>query len=357
MTAEDQTPAAPGNATVYRIVDANRNRCLEGLRVVEEFVRFVWEDQHLVGLCKQLRHDLVAALGCLPRGDMHTARDVLRDVGTGVTTATEYRREDLQAVVTANWNRVQQALRSLEEYAKVIAPQAAAQLETLRYRAYTLERAMTVLSASVERLASARLYVLVDGRSSLGEFRQMVEQLIQGGADVLQLRDKALPDRELLERACALREMTRRHSVLFIMNDRADLAALAHADGLHVGQHEIAVQDARVVVGLPALVGVSTHNIEQARQAVVDGANYLGCGPTFPSATKEFAEFPGLEFLRQVSREIRLPAFAIGGIGPANIEQVCAAGFSRVAVSHSVVNAVDPAQTARRLRAALSPET
>jgi thiamine-phosphate pyrophosphorylase len=198
--------------------------------------------------------------------------------------------------------------------------------------------------------------VLVNGRSSLSEFRQLVEQLIQGGVDVLQLRDKAIPDRELLERAHALREMTRRHHVLFIMNDRADLAALAHADGVHLGQSEIAVKDARVIVGLQALVGVSTHNIEQARQAVLDGANYLGCGPTFPSATKEFAEFPGLQFLRQVNQEIRLPAFAIGGIGPANVEQVCATGFSRVAVSHSVVNAADPAQTARRLRATLSPE-
>ena len=353
MSADNRIPAPGGDATVYRIVDANRNRCLEGLRVVEEFVRFVWEDQHLVTLCKQLRHDLVTALGSVLPGDLHTARDVLRDVGTAVTTDTEYHREDLQSVVAANWNRVQQALRSLEEYAKVIAPQAASQLEALRYRAYTVERAVTVLSTSVERLASARLYVLVDGRSSLSEFRQLVEQLIQGGVDVLQLRDKALPDRELLGRARALREMTRRHNILFIMNDRADLAALAHADGVHLGQNEIAVQDARVVVGLHALVGVSTHNIDQARQAVVDGANYLGCGPTFPSATKEFAEFPGLEFLRQVSREIRLPAFAIGGIGPANVEQVGAAGFSRVAVSHSVVNAADPAQAIRQLKSML----
>ena len=112
------------------------------------------------------------------------------------------------------------------------------------------------------------------------------------------------------------------------MNDRADLAAMAHADGVHLGQDEIPVQDARVVLGSHALVGVSTHSIEQARQAVVDGANYLGCGPTFPSATKEFTRFPGVEFLRQISREIRLPAFAIGGINPANVEQVCAAGFS-----------------------------
>jgi thiamine-phosphate pyrophosphorylase len=357
MSADDRIPVPVGDATLYRILDANRNRCLEGLRVVEEYVRFVWEDQHLVTLCKQLRHDLVGVLANVPACDLHMARDTLRDVGTAVTTATEYQREDLWSVVAANWNRVQQALRGLEEYAKVIAPQVAPQLEALRYRAYTVERTVTILSTSVERLASARLYVLVDGRSSMSEFRRLVEQIIRGGVDVLQLRDKTMPDRELLERARALREVTRRHGVLFIMNDRADLAAMAHADGVHLGQDDIPVRDARVVLGSHALVGVSTHSIEQARQAVVDGANYLGCGPTFPSVTKEFAQFPGVEFLRQVSREIRLPAFAIGGIGPANVEQVYAAGFSRVAVSHGVVNAADPAHELGRLRSTPWPET
>jgi thiamine-phosphate pyrophosphorylase len=354
MSADHQIPGAAGDAALYRIVDANRNRCLEGLRVVEEFLRFVWEDQHLVGLCKQLRHDLVAVLGSLPQGDLHAARDVLRDVGTVITTAAEYRREDLPSVVTANWNRVQQALRSLEEYAKVIEPAAAPQLESLRYRAYTVERAVTVLSTSGARLATARLYVLVDGRSSLSEFRQLVAQLSHGGVDVLQLRDKTLCDEELLARARALREITRGQNVLFIMNDRPDLAALAHADGVHLGQRDIAVKDARSIVGLQALVGVSTHSIEQARQAVVDGANYLGCGPTFPSATKAFTEFPGLEFLRQVHREIRLPAFAIGGIGPANVAQVSAAGFSRVAVSHTVVHAADPVRAIQQLKSMLN---
>jgi thiamine-phosphate pyrophosphorylase len=252
--------------------------------------------------------------------------------------------------VSANWNRVEQALRSLEEYAKIIAPRAAPQLEALRYRAYTIERALTILSTSTDRLAGARVYVLIDGRSSLSQFQQLVEQLIAGGADALQLRDKTMPDRELLERAHTLREMTRRHQVLFIMNDRVDLAVLAHADGVHVGQEEIAVKDARVILGATGLVGVSTHNIEQARQAVLDGANYVGCGPTFPSATKEFTQFPGLEFLRQVSGEIRLPAFAIGGIDTARVEQVCAAGFGRVAVSHSVINATDPAEALRQLK-------
>ncbi len=343
-----------GRTTVLRIVDANRNRCLEGLRVVEEYVRFVWEDPHLVSLCKQMRHDLIGALQGVAAEDLHLARDTLRDVGTGVRTDGEYQRGDVGSVVAANWGRVQQALRSLEEYAKILAPSAAPRLEALRYRAYTVERAITLLGTSVDRLAAARLYVLVDGRASVGEFSRLVDQLLQGGVDVLQLRDKRLSDRELLERAHLLRAATRAHHVLFIMNDRADLAALAHADGVHVGQDEISVQDARAVLGVQALIGVSTHTIDQARRAVLDGANYLGCGPTFPSATKQFAQLAGVELLRQVGREIRLPAFAIGGIGPANIAQVCAAGFARVAVSHSLISAPDPAAAARELKSALA---
>ena len=120
-------------------------------------------------------------------------------------------------------------------------------------------------------------------------------------------------------RARLLRELTREQDVLCIVNDRADLAAMVDADGVHLGQDDMPLPDARKVVGCRALIGVSTHSLEQARQAVLEGASYLGCGPTFPSATKSFGEFPGLEFLRQVQREIRLPAFAIGGIGPDNV--------------------------------------
>ena len=147
--------------------------------------------------------------------------------------------------------------------------------------------------------------------------------------DVLQLRDKRLADRELIDRARRLRRLTRGTATLLIINDRPDLAALAQADGVHVGQEELSVKDARSIVGPDVLIGVSTHSIEQARQAVLDGANYLGVGPTFPSGTKQFDHFPGLELLRAVAAEIRLPAFAIGGITRENLDQVKSAGFRR----------------------------
>ncbi len=146
---------------------------------------------------------------------------------------------------------------------------------------------------------------------------------------------------------------TRGSRTLFIMNDRADLAALAEADGVHVGQDELSVAEARAIVGVEALVGVSTHSLEEALRAEQDEADYIGVGPTFPSSTKQFAEFPGLELTRSVSRSVALPAFAIGGVDLGNIDQVIAAGLRRVAVSGAVTRAVDPAAAARELLFAL----
>jgi thiamine-phosphate pyrophosphorylase len=150
-----------------------------------------------------------------------------------------------------------------------------------------------------------------------------------------------------------LAELTRETQTLFVMNDRADLAVLAGADGVHVGQDEMSVKDARRILGPRGLVGVSTHSVEQARAAVLDGANYIGVGPTFPSGTKHFAAFTGVELLRAVAAEIRLPAFAIGGIGLDNVGEVLATGIRRVAVSGAIVGAADPAQAARQFQSAL----
>jgi thiamine-phosphate pyrophosphorylase len=129
------------------------------------------------------------------------------------------------------------------------------------------------------------------------------------------------------------------------MNDRPDIAVLSRADGVHVGQEELTVQDARQIVGPERLIGVSTHTIEQARHAVLDGASYIGCGPTFPSNTKQFDHFPGLDFLRQVAAEISLPAFAIGGITVENMIEVQRAGLHRVAVGAAITSAMDSTAT------------
>lgn len=336
-----------------RVIDAAANRAREGLRAIEDYTRLSLDDRHLTELCKQLRHDLVEALAPISAERRLAARETQADVGTTLDTATEARRETSADILAANFARLQESLRSLEEYCKLLDPAVAAAMKQLRYRAYTLHRAVCIADRSALRLASARLYVLIDGRESAEEFERLARSLIDAGVDVLQLRDKRLCDRELLARARLLADLTRGTDVLLIVNDRPDIAALARADGVHVGQEEMPVKDARRIVGPDALVGVSTHSLDQARRAILDGADYIGVGPVFPSETKQFAEHPGVELLRAVSAEIGLPWFAIGGITHENLPEVLSAGATRVAVGAAVA-AADPAATAMQLQGLLT---
>jgi len=205
-------------------------------------------------------------------------------------------------------------------------------------------------------LHSSSLYVLMSCGSSHSNFQAKVEELLVGEADVIQLRDRIADDRTLISRARAGTEIARRLGKVFIMNDRADLALAADTDGVHVGQEELPVADARRIVG-NRLVGVSTHSIQQARDAVKDGADYIGCGPVFSSKTKCFTEFVGTEFLTQVADEIQIPAFAIGGIDLSNINQVVGSGMRRIAVTGAIRDSDDPVGIARKLKLVLRADT
>jgi thiamine-phosphate pyrophosphorylase len=340
---------------IDRILDAAANRCREGLRVAEDFVRFVLDDAHLSRLLKTLRHEFAAALALLPQERMLAARDTRGDVGTGIQTAAEQHREHAIDVVRAGCKRVQESLRTLEEYSKTVNTDAAEAFERLRYRFYTLEQALLQTFRSRERLIDARLYLLVTDRLCERGCGPVIRDALRGGVDVVQLREKEMPDRRLLDLARSVREWTMAAGALFIVNDRADIAAACDADGVHLGQDDLEVRLARQIVGGEKLIGVSTHSIEQAQQAVIDGADYLGVGPVYASPTKKFEEFPGLTFVGEASEEIRRPWFALGGINLSNVADVVAAGAERVAVSSAITSAALPADAARALKAALAP--
>ncbi len=332
-----------------RILDAAANRAAEGLRVVEDFVRFVLDDAHLTHQTKNLRHELAKACSTLPLVDRHTSRETSRDVGTTITTAAESQRTDAWDVCAASLERTKQSLRSLEEYSKIDSPKLSAKFEALRYQLYTLERCLSIAQESHSRLSDCPLCILIDAQNSSESFQNLITELLRAGVGMIQLREKNLPDDLLLKRARLLQSIIPRQNnrPLIIINDRPDIAALVDADGVHLGQDDMSVKDARAILGLQKLIGVSTHSIQQARTAVLDGANYLGAGPTFPSSTKSFDAFPGLDFLKQLADEIRLPTFAIGGIHAENLEQVLATGISRVAVSGAV--SAKPSMTVKRL--------
>jgi thiamine-phosphate pyrophosphorylase len=334
---------------IFRILDASANRAAEGLRTLEEYARFVLEDRGLTGEAKAIRHALVAALQTLPDRARLTARAVASDCGTTLTADGEMRREDLQAVVASAAARVQQALRCIEEYAKPFDSGLATAAEALRYRAYTLAASLLLMRDRCQKLESARLHLLIGGEpeQSADEFAARVERLFQAGVDIIQLRDKRANDVTIYRWSRRGAEIARRLGKLFIVNDRADIAAAAGAQGVHVGQEELPVEAVRRVVGSELLIGVSTHNLDQVRSAVADGADYIGCGPTFPSQTKAFDAYPGLDFLRAAAAETTLPAYAIGGITLEQLETVLATGIHGVAVSQAILAAENPVAAVR----------
>lgn len=342
--------------SIFRILDAANNRTGEGLRVVEDYVRMVLGDAFLSKQLKQLRHDLAAAMAPLDLSSQILARDSEGDVGRNLQTTAEYQRSSDQEILKANLTRVQQSLRAIEEFTKTIDANVSKNVEQMRYRSYTLEKAIMLTRLSLQSLKDARLYVLIDGtiwKQSPEKFGTTIEALINAGVDLIQFRDKTLSDRDHVTIGKRLTELTRPTSTRWIMNDRADLAVATDADGVHLGQDDISVADGRRLVGASKLIGVSTHTIEQARQAVIDGANYIGVGPVFASTTKAFDSHVGLELVSEVASEIKLPAFAIGGINGDNIEDVVKAGFNRVAVSAAVSASDDPASAAKELKGVL----
>lgn len=340
--------------SLWRTLDAAANRASEGLRVIEDFVRYGQNDRFLTSELKSLRHQLDSTLQKFDRIDAIRSRDTFGDVGTTVQGSLEQTRSSWSDLLTANFKRLQQALRSLEEHAKLVDPVAAASFEKGRYLTYSLEKmVMTTITAS-QQFAEPAIYVLADGRADGQLFDTFVAKLVEAEVDVIQLRDKQLDDRTLIARAELLRKRTSGTTTKMILNDRTDIAKVTGADGVHVGQEELTVRQARAVLGPGKLIGVSTHSVDQARQAVLDGADYIGIGPTFPSGTKTFDAFPGVQLLQEVSNEITLPGFAIGGINLNNVVHVAESGIRRIAVAGCVTNADDVGLTVQELRKKLS---
>ena len=347
-------------SSVFRIIDAAANRAAEGLRVVEDFARMHKEDASLARELKQLRHSLTTALAPIDSATLLQARDPASDVGTTISTSSEFERADFSAIVRSNFARVLQSLRTMEEYSKFLSERfdesIAPQLEQLRYQTYIVEKAVFNTVDSQASLNDVMIYVLTDSRGGLSEFESLIGELIRADVGLIQLRDKSLDDRELLRFGKRLTELTRDVRTRWIMNDRPDLARLADADGVHVGQEDVSVHQARQIVGPGKLIGVSTHDIDQARAAEIAGANYIGVGPCFPSGTKQFNQFVPTEFLSTVSSEILVPAFAIGGIDASNVATLNQLGIGRVAVSKSLVESHDKSQDAGILKKALRVE-
>jgi thiamine-phosphate pyrophosphorylase len=194
-----------------------------------------------------------------------------------------------------------------------------------------------------------QLYVLITRTCCSRDWFETAEAAITGGADCLQLREKDLDGGELLSRARRLNELCRKHGALFIVNDRPDIAVLADADGVHVGQTDMPVVEARRILGPQRLIGISTHNEQQFRAALAGGADYIAVGPMFPSPTKPQDHVPGPDLLALAGRLTDIPIVPIGGITPENAGILRLTGARRVCVCSAVTLAADVTAAARAL--------
>ncbi|CAG0974778.1 thiamine-phosphate pyrophosphorylase [Phycisphaerales bacterium] len=342
----------------YRILDANLNRAREAARVLEDLARFVLNRADLCENAKLIRHDLAAAARCLDPHRLVASRDTGRDVGTTISTPAEYRRDSTLDLIRANAARLSEALRTIEETAKSLGAAGAEHvgrpIESIRYRAYTLEKDLLLAFGAASR-RQWRLCVILTECLCRGPWLDIARAAMDGGADCLQLREKNLDSRELLDRAEVLVSIAHPRAVSVVINDRPDIALLTGADGVHVGQTDMEVHDARRIVG-GLLIGVSTENPDQARRARLDGADYCGLGPMFATTTKEKPRLAGPGYVRAYLADPSLgdlPHLAIGGINSGNIRDLAAAGCMGVAVSSAVCASDDPARECARLVEAL----
>ncbi len=336
----------------YRIVDANFNRAREALRVMEEYCRFGLNCGPLSERAKKLRHDLCAAVARLESDKLLAARDTVRDVGVGQKVEGQHQRTTLKDCFTAAAKRLTEALRAMAEVIQIQDKAVAEAVERLRYESYTLEKDIVLFSEPIEKFHRVRLYVIIT--SSLpAEVLALTSQCATGGADCIQLRAKDIPDDRLFALAVEFVEMCREMGTLSVINDRADIAAAAGADGVHLGQNDLPIEQVRRIQLSPLIVGKSTHSLRELEASLSGQPSYVSLGPAFATTTKPEIELAGADYIRQGLARLEgtgISHVAIGGITADNVEQVVRAGAQRVAVCATVTKATDPGEACRRLK-------
>jgi thiamine-phosphate pyrophosphorylase len=201
----------------------------------------------------------------------------------------------------------------------------------------------------MRRLVLPRLYVILDASLLKQSEKESAEKLVAAGVQLLQYRNKKASARELLEKSRGIAELVCPQGVTFLVNDRPDVAYLAGASGVHVGQHDLGVEQARAVIGKDKLVGVSTHNLEQFSAAMATSADYVAVGPIFETRTKDNPDpVVGAELVRRARAGTDKPIVAIGGITLERVGEIIAAGADSVAVISDILLALDPAERAAK---------
>ncbi|MFH0703128.1 MAG: thiamine phosphate synthase [bacterium] len=335
---------------MYRIIDANLNRAIEALRVIEEISRFYLNNEDLTQKTKFIRHELAQIIN-INYKILLKSRNTLDDIGINIINPTS--KNNILDIFKANFKRLQQALRVLAEYGNINGLNIEF-FEKARYDSYTLEKIMfenLLKKLNIKKLEDKKLYLVTDRSNFLShdEFLDKVASALKGGVGIVQLREKNSSAKEFIELGKKIRELCSFYNAVFIVNDRVDIANIVEADGVHLGQDDIDICSARHFLGKDAIIGISTHTPEQAKRAVQQGADYIGVGPVFETPTKPGRKAVGFEYVKWASENVNIPWFAIGGINLDNMDQVIEAGASGIAVVRAIINVESPEFVASKI--------
>jgi len=321
---------------IYRAIDAVNNRAMEGLRVCEDIFRFIIKDD-LSKKFKEARHSLAKAFALLPRENLLLSRDVVSDNQKFFDLKSEAARDNLQSLFFANIRRAIETIRTLEELAKLDSNLNWQDFQRLRFQFYLLEQQGANILFAQKKIASfyGGLYALLDSNFVIdGDYVGATRSLLAGGVDILQLRMKNFSSSQKIDVAKKILPLCKEKGVPFIINDSIDVALVVGADGVHLGQDDVSVSDAKSILQKNMIVGISTHNTEQYKRALTYNPDYIAIGPIFDTKSKSNDILPGigLDAILSLPKNRNIPLVGIGGIDEQNVLDVINSGIDSVAL-------------------------
>ncbi len=318
---------------VNRTLDANINRAAEGMRVLEDIARFTLENKKLCSAIKNCRHKLRKQTIAI------TTRDVQADVGTDVSTKTEGKRDSMHDVAMAAGNRCAEALRVIEEFLKLIDTKNT--IELIRYNMYDLSKEVVQLLGAIHKHQWKLCFVMTKDDCVLA-WQDTLKQTIAAGCDCVQVREKNISTRDLITHVQAVKQIADKFGAQVIVNDRVDVMLAARASGVHLGEGDMSVLDARKICGVDFIIGKTVHNTEELSLE----ADYVGVGSMFASQTKPDVPVAPLGLLKNALAYHHL---AIGGITPENVHELYNVGCKGIAVSSALAQSSTPEKVVAKL--------
>lgn len=324
---------------IYTMLDAVLNRSVEGLRVCEDILRFVYHHPEYPVRLKTMRHDLVSAAGVFDLNKLVLARGVSQDRQKFVDLASETRRAGVTELITANLHRSMEGLRTIEESSKSLQLDSAP-FQKIRFAIYEFENEILSFIKRENILTRFRnsLYAIIDtGFVKQENIIPAARELIDGGASIIQLRAKNVSGSDFYKMAAELQALLEHAGVPLVINDRADIALAVGAAGLHIGQDDMPVSAARKILSADMIIGLSTHSQDDFNRGLESAADYLALGPVYSTASKNGSEIPGLsaDMVHEIITSSKKSLVLIGGLTPENIAGLAEFGsFSAAMISY-----------------------